>query len=215
MMTTDDERRDEEGALGESEFELGEEDVDLDTAMREALEVVERDEADARAAGAVEEQQPAEEAVEAELADLRERHVRALADFDNFRKRTERERREDRQYANFEVLRELLPVVDNLDRALRAEGSVDDLKEGVRMILRQLEDLMAAHGVEKIPSLDQPFDPSLHEAVSRSEDAEAEEATVIDELHAGYRMRGRLLRPAAVRVRVPAEAPAHRGDGGD
>ena len=122
---------------------------DLDDAMREALEAVERSEehlseAGRRAAGG-ESRGPATPSptatlagLQAELAELRDRSVRTLADFDNYRKRVSRERSEERRYAAADLAQDILPVVDNLERALGSEGSVEDLKQGVGMIIRQL-----------------------------------------------------------------------------
>jgi molecular chaperone GrpE len=140
-----------------------------------------------------------------EIADLRDRSMRTLADFDNFRKRSERERQESRRYALLEPLRDFIEVVDNLGLALSASGSADDLKRGVEMIHRQMGDLLRRHGVKEIEALDQPFDPALHEAVSREEDPTVQKPTVVGELRRGYLLHDRLLRPAMVKVAVPSE----------
>jgi len=154
----------------------------------------------------------AEDAEDAEVAelrreveDLRDRSIRTLADFDNFRKRTERERRDLARYAASEAMRDLLEVSDNLERALAAGGSAEDLKTGVEMTLRQMRDALRRHGVEEVEAVGARFDPSVHEAVSRREDADAAEATVVEQLQRGYRLHDRLLRPARVVVAVPPE----------
>jgi molecular chaperone GrpE len=199
----DDEVRDDRRAEIE-ELELDAEDaVDLEQATREALAAVE-----GRGAAAVEAEASGEEAVarlQDEIADLRDRSVRTLADFENFRKRSEREREEARRYALAEPLRDLLEVVDNLELALAAEGSREDLKQGVELILRQLRDLLRRYGVQEIEAAGGRFDPMLHEAVSRQEDPAVEAPTVLGELRRGYRLHDRLLRPAMVHVGVPAE----------
>lgn len=140
-----------------------------------------------------------------EIADLRDRSMRTLADFDNFRKRSERERQEARRYALLDPLRDLLTVVDNLERALSAEGSAEDLKRGVEMTLQGLRDLLRRHGVTEVKATGAIFDPAVHEAVSREEDPAVELPTVVAELQRGYRLHDRLLRPAMVKVGVPAE----------
>jgi molecular chaperone GrpE len=152
-----------------------------------------------------------------ELAQLKDRHLRLLADFDNFRKRAEREREERARYSLAEPLRDLLPVVDNLERALAARGSLDDLRLGVEMISRQFEEVLRRFGVTAVASVGQRFDPRVHEAVSRVESPGVEAPTVIDEMQRGYRLHDRVLRPAMVRVAVPieqggepAEVPAER-----
>jgi molecular chaperone GrpE len=147
-----------------------------------------------------------------ELAAMREKYLRALADFDNYRKRIERERGEAARTAMIEPLRGFLGVVDNLDRALRAGGSLDDLKAGVEMILRQTGDLLRRLGVEEVEALGRPFDPSVHEAVVRYEDSAVDEQTVSEEFQKGYLYQGRLLRPAMVKVAVPSEGGAN-GEG--
>ena len=102
-------------------------------------------------------------------------------------------------------MRDLLPVVDNLQRALAAGGTVDDLKLGVELTLRQFTDLLKQRGVVEVPALGAPFDPAVHEAVARVDDETVEAPTVIDELQRGYTLHGKLLRPALVRVAMPAE----------
>ncbi len=153
----------------EQEFELDPLDSEeLETAMREALEAVESsavqsraaDEDDAGAAFSPADtiaQEDAEVAqLQAEITDLRDRSVRTLADFDNYRKRIERERHEESRYVAFDVLREFLSVIDNLERALESEGSGDDLKTGVDLIVRQMQDLLRAHGVARLEA-DEPL----------------------------------------------------------
>ena len=135
---------------------------------------------------------------------------RAAAEFDNLRKRAERERLESRWNTAAGPLREFLDVVDNLDRALQAEASADDLRAGVEMIRRQMADLLRRFGVEPVEGMNAPFDPNVHQAVAREESAEVDEPTVVQELQTGYTMESRLLRAAMVRVAVPAAPPASR-----
>jgi molecular chaperone GrpE len=147
-------------------------------------------------------------ALRREIADLRDRSLRTLADFDNFRKRSERERQDLRRYALLEPLRELLPIADNLERAISAEGSAEDLKRGVAMVLRQLQDLLRRLGVREVPTDGAAFDPAVHEAVAREESAAVTAPTVAETLVRGYHLFDRLLRPAMVKVAVPPEKPA-------
>lgn len=185
---------------------------DLDAAMRDAVaavEAVEGVEGERKGAASADDPDEANEAETAklrrEIADLRDRSMRTLADFDNFRKRAERERQESRRYALLEPLRDFIEIVDNLGLAISASGSADDLKRGVEMIHRQMQDLLRRHGVKEIEALNQPFDPALHEAVSREEDPTVQKPTVVGELRRGYILHDRLLRPAMVKVAVPAE----------
>lgn len=193
-----------------------EEPGDLEEAIREALEAVEGHHGEPEPAPAAAPalapeviEEPATEtpaAATAEVEEVRERLVRALADFDNYRKRTERERTESRRYAGLGILRELLPIVDNLERAVESEGPVDDLRTGVEMILKQTQTLLKRSGVERIPAVGIAFDPRVHEALSRFEEPDVSEPTVAEEHEAGYMMHDRLLRPARVRVAMPPEA---------
>ena len=143
-----------------------------------------------------------------EVRNLRDQLVRTLADFDNFRKRSEREKATAQRYALFDVLKDFLGVFDNLERALAASGSAEDLKMGVQMIARQFSDLLGRYGVEKVESVGKSFDPTVHEAVTREESTEVEEPTVKAELQSGYQLHDRLLRPALVTVAMPPPRPS-------
>ncbi len=143
--------------------------------------------------------------LEEENAELRDRSTRTLADFENFRRRVDRERQEERRYAAFDILREFLAVLDNLERALASESPTDDLKAGVELIHRQMKDLMNNAGVERISSVGEEFDPRFHEAVTHHEDSSVSVPTVSEELQAGYLMYDRLLRPSVVKVAMPPE----------
>ena len=154
---------------------------------------------------------PAPEAKESDdFVAMRERYLRVLADFDNFRKRTERERDSLRRAAAADVLRDMLETADNLERALSASGSVEELKSGLQMVLRLQEDLFKRHGAVRIEALGKTFDPALHEAVMREESTEVATPTVVAEFQRGYLLYDRLLRPALVRVAVPAARPVEQ-----
>ena len=131
----------------------------------------------------------------------RERLLRVTAEFDNYRKRTERERREWVDQAAGDLLGDLLPVVDNLDRALAAEsGDGDAFRQGVEIIRRQLLDVMARRGVAPIEAVGADFDPTLHEAVAHEPGDGHRDGEVVKELRRGYTLRQRLLRPSMVMV---------------
>lgn len=204
---------DDNKEMGEEEavaLDLDGQTEDLDAAMREAVAAVEEVESGASASEESEEDEVAN--LRREIADLRDRSMRTLADFDNFRKRSERERQETRKYALTEPLREFLEIVDNLGLALSAAGSADDLKRGVEMIHRQMLEMLRRMGVKEIEALNQPFDPTLHEAVQREEDPTVQKPTVVGELRRGYTLHDRLLRPSMVKVAVPSETkPAVEG----
>jgi molecular chaperone GrpE len=201
-MPEDDSRFDDaRGAAGDEDdeaLEIDAGDDDVEETMRQAVAAVEEVERGGDTSVDV-------GRLEQELADLRDRSIRTLADFDNYRKRAERERQDLKRYAWMEPMRDFLEVVDNLERAAAAAGSAEDLQQGVEMILRQLDEVLRRHGIVAIESQGLPFDPAVHEAVSRQESAAVSEPTVAEELQKGYRLHERLLRPARVVVAVPVE----------
>jgi len=147
------------------------------------------------------------ERLESELDELRDIHLRKLAEFDNFRKRTERERVEIKRHANEDLVRELLPVLDNFERALEHGSETDSgaFHEGVEMIAKQLWDTLERQGVEIVDPMGQKFSPEFHEAVHRVEDDSLDPGTIASVLAKGYLFNGRLVRPAM--VGVVADAP--------
>lgn len=138
--------------------------------------------------------------LQAERDVLYDRLARQQAEFENLRKRTEREKQEFREYAVADTLRSLLPILDNFHLALRVQGSNDDLRKGVELIRKQMEDTLSKIGLQSVPALGEPFDPRLHEAIEVVESADAEDNHVLEELQTGYKFKERLLRPAMVRV---------------
>jgi molecular chaperone GrpE len=139
----------------------------------------------------------------AEIAELQDRLLRSRAEFENFRRRSERDRSDFLQYAGMEVVREVLPIVDDFERAQKSEGSGDSYRKGIDLIYQRLVDTLKKIGLEPIAvEAGAPFDPNLHQAVARVETAEAPDNTVLDEFQRGYNFRGKLLRPAMVRVAV-------------
>jgi molecular chaperone GrpE len=141
------------------------------------------------------------EKLKSENALLLDRLARLQAEFENFRKRSQREQQEFREYALSDAVKQLLPILDSLDRALMAEGvSGEDFRSGVELIDRQFHDVLTRLGVEPIAAQGQPFDPSLHHAIQMVETTEVPDHQVIDELQRGYRLRDRVLRAAMVRV---------------
>jgi molecular chaperone GrpE len=154
-----------------------------------------------------EEIQRLREALEAktrELEAVQDRYVRAVAEFDNVRKRSAREREEYIRYANESLLRDILPVLDNLDRALQAARSepTTSLTTGVELIQRELLRVLEKFGLTPFTSVGQPFDPERHEAIARVPSADLPDMTVAGETARGYLLHGRVLRPAMVTVAV-------------
>jgi len=152
-------------------------------------------------AAAVAEQDTALEALRRERDALQDRLLRTAAEFDNYRKRVERERRELSEYAGADVLTGMLPIIDDLERALQASGGdADSYRRGVELIHKQMLDLLAKRGVKTIEAVGTQFDPRYHEAVMHEASEDHREGEVMAELRRGYTLGDRLLRPAVVKV---------------
>jgi molecular chaperone GrpE len=154
------------------------------------------------------------ERLRAEAGEMRDLAQRKQAEFENYRKRMERERLDVGRYAGAEVVKEILPVLDNLERALRSGGSEEQLRDGVAIIHRQLQETLTRLGLTEVESQGKPFDPHIHEAVSQQESVDHAEGTVLDVFQKGYLFKDRLLRPAMVSVarRPPGENQDHDAD---
>lgn len=154
--------------------------------------------------------------LEAQLAARTEQLQRLQADFYNFRRRTQEEQQQWEQRAAARLLTELLPVLDNLERAATAGGPGDgeEVRQGIELILRQFQDILSAQGVERIEAMGKPFDPQWHEAMLQADSDSVPDNYVMAELQAGYRYGSIVLRPALVQVaRNKAGAvPAPEGD---
>lgn len=138
----------------------------------------------------------------AERDEAKELLLRRQAEFDNFRKRTERERSEYLQFAGMETVRELLPVLDDFERALKTEAGNAEYARGVEMIYTRMVDALKKLGLEFMDTAGKPFDPHLHQAIERVETSEAPDNTILGEFQRGFYFKGKLLRPAMVRVAV-------------
>jgi molecular chaperone GrpE len=144
------------------------------------------------------------EETERAAAEAHNRYVRTLADFDNFRKRTRGEQEDMKRWAHEEIVAQLLPILDNFERALDSSDGQQNpqaFAEGVRLIYRQLFDTLKKAGLEQIPTEGEPFDPTVHEAIMQVDPAEGQAPhEVVEELRKGYKLNGRLLRAALVKV---------------
>ncbi|GGG10832.1 nucleotide exchange factor GrpE [Paenibacillus abyssi] len=132
-----------------------------------------------------------------------QRYLRVQADFDNFRRRTQKEKEELGQYASMKLITQLLPIVDNFERALAAaKGSEDNnsLSKGVEMIFRQLDQVLEQEGLKPMETVGQPFNPEYHQAIMQVESEEHEEGTIVEEVQKGYMLKDKVLRPAMVKV---------------
>ena len=191
----------------------GEEDVVMVEAPSETLEeILAEEEREARAADAPAAPSEARTDLvraEKEIASLRDAQLRKLAEFENFRKRTEREKADYFRFALADFVRDLLPVLDNFERALghAPDGGDDEYRLGIELIYRQLSESLKKRGLREVPT-DGPFDPNVHEAVAREESADVEPNTILETLQKGYYLNDRLLRPAFVKVAV---APHGKG----
>jgi molecular chaperone GrpE len=157
------------------------------------------------------------EALQAEVSTLKDQYLRKLADYENFRKRMFREKDDAVQFANSQLLTDLVSVLDDFDRAVSSSETSRDFKslhDGVDMIRRQLLGLLESkYGLSRFESLGEPFDPNHHEAMM-SEQGECDEPTVVEEYSKGYRLRERILRSAKVKVRMPGASAASTDSNG-
>ncbi|HTH42787.1 MAG TPA: nucleotide exchange factor GrpE [Terracidiphilus sp.] len=175
----------ETGPQPEQEFAAGPQSAAGPQPVADAAELVSRTELDQ---------------VKAERDHLLDRMARLQAEFDNARKRAEREKVEFRDIATGNVVENFLPVIDNFQLALNAPGNADQLRSGVALIVKQMEETLQKMQVSAIPAVGEPFDPRLHEALGSVEREDVPDQHVAEEIRRGYRLRDRLLRPALVRV---------------
>ena len=138
--------------------------------------------------------------MKAERDQLLDRLARLQAEFENARKRAERERIEYREYATGSVVEQFLPVLDNFELALKSNGTAEQLRPGVELIVKQMEEILRQLQVNPIPTVGEAFDPRLHEALGSVERDDLPDQHVAEEIRRGYKLRERLLRPALVRV---------------
>ncbi len=141
--------------------------------------------------------------LQAENEEYQQRLLRAQADFDNFRRRTLKEKEELGKYASAKLITELLPVIDNFERAISSAGESADTSsyaKGVEMIFRQLEGVLKAEGLTAMEAEGTPFNPEFHQAIMQVESEEYEEGTVVEVVQKGYLLKDKVLRPAMVKV---------------
>jgi molecular chaperone GrpE len=142
---------------------------------------------------------------------LKDRLLRLAAEFENWKKRVDKERAEGERQAREAVFLDLLEAVDGIERALASLGDNRDpraVREGINVVLRQLQQALARHGIAPVEAAGQRFDPRVHDAVARAPSRDVEPGTVVSELQKGYTVRDRLLRPASVVVSETAEPPS-------
>ena len=142
------------------------------------------------------------EALEAEKKQLTDRMLRIQADYDNFKRRTEKERIAERKYQAQDLATELLPVIDNFERALQTDVSDENkgFKDGMVMIYEQLQNALKSQGIEAIETVNKEFDPNIHHAVMQVEDENFDSNVIVEELQKGYILKDKVIRPAMVKV---------------
>ena len=175
--------------------------------MEEKINVKDKTEVETEVVGdeiAMQEELPAAdtETPESVRSELTERILRLQADFDNFRRRTRHEREELSTLVTHGFIKELLPVIDNFERALASKpvGDQTGFMTGIDMIFRQFSGILDKYGVKAIPTVGEMFDPAKHEAVLRLEDSSKPEGTIVEELQKGYQAGNKVIRPAMVKV---------------
>ena len=196
-------KKDEE-KLEEMKREIDEaEAAEEEDAAEEAARDVREETAEGSREGTEEAENGADDPVkrEADLAEKDAQMLRLRADFDNFRRRSVKEREELAAVVTQGILTDMLPLLDNFERALLAEGSdLDSFRAGVSMIYKQMQEALAKNGLEVIDTKDKKFDPNFHQAVMRVQDPEKEDDTIEQELQKGYMVKGRVIRPSMVQV---------------
>lgn len=137
-----------------------------------------------------------------EKQEAQDRMLRVQAEFDNFKKRTQKEKEANLKYKAQDLVNELLPAIDNFERALQVEvtDSAESFVEGMSMVYNQLKEALKSQGVEEIEAVGKEFDPNLHHGVMQVEDAEVESNVIVEELQKGYMLKDRVIRPAMVKV---------------
>src|SRR5690606_28307987 len=188
------EEKDTTGIEKENEEQLVDDSVET--------EVVEQEESPSNKDEELETYNEEVENLQKEKEELYQRFLRAQAEFDNFKKRTIKERESAAKYKSQDLATELLPAIDNFERALQVEvdESNKGLLEGISMVYRQLIDALKSQGIEAIESVGKEFDPNIHQAVMQVEDESMDSNVVVEELQKGYLIKDRVIRPAMVKV---------------
>lgn len=195
---------------------------ELEDALREALASMDEREAargsETEGEGAGGEAEGAGGAGAEEVAALKDQLLRLQADFENLRRRTLREKEEAFRYGHENLIKDLLPTVDNLERAVdharQSEGGdVAGLLQGVELVLRELQGVFTRHGVQEIEAEGKPFDPSVHEAMAQAPDDERPANTVVQVFQRGYQLHDHLIRPARVVVSKPSQGGGEKTEG--
>lgn len=187
----------------EQSFAAEEQEQQETTAAESQEPVNEAEAAEAQAEEMADQGQDELARLKTEVEETQQRFVRAQADFDNFRRRTQKEKEELAKYASMKLVTELVPVIDNFERAMATvpEGTESEsFSKGIQMIFRQLETVLNNEGLTAMDTVGQPFNPEFHQAIMQVESDEYEEGTVVEEVQKGYMLKDKVLRPAMVKV---------------
>ena len=182
--------------------------INTEAETEEVTEEVIEDTAEETAEETSEEQaeeKPSEKADETEklrkeLGELNDKYLRVVAEYQNFRRRTEKEKQDIYAFGNEKIVSDMLNVIDNFERALVTETADEGFKEGMRLIFKQFQDLLAKNGVKEIEALGQEFDPNFHNAVMTEDSTEYDSGCVTQVLQKGYTLNDRVVRPSMVKV---------------
>ena len=195
----------------EDDASLELDETELDSIPLEDPEIIEAsEETPAVEAAEPEAEEVAEEPAGEQSEEVKAQLIRMAADFENFKKRARKEKEDLRKFGNEHLVRDILPVLDNLERALaHVDSDANPLVEGIKMVSKQFLQVMENYGVRPIESAGKPFDPAIHDAMTQQPTADAEPGTVLQEFERGYTIHERLLRPARVIVAAALpDAPA-------
>ncbi|MCP3025627.1 nucleotide exchange factor GrpE [Halobacillus sp. A5] len=174
-----------------------------DTLEQEINDQPDEDETNENNQAEVMEEKSEADQLREEKEEIQNRLLRLQADYDNFRRRTQKEREADRKYKAQSLVEELIPVLDNFERALQVEvdgGSAQNFANGMKMVYDQFHAALDKEGVEEIPAKGELFDPHLHQAVMQVEDENYDSNVIVEQLQKGYRLNDRVIRPAMVKV---------------
>ena len=207
-MTNEKEKQEEVVCEEETREDVVDETVETDEDVAEATssEEVSDDEGTEEATEEEEERDPRDvriEELERQLEEAEDKYLRQVASFDNYKRRMTLDKEEMQKYRSQSLMKELVPILDNFERALQTEVTSEDaiaLKEGVAMIERSLKEALKNEGLEPIESVGEPFDPNFHQAVMTGQDDEKESGVVLEEFQKGYRLNDRIIRPSMVKV---------------
>jgi len=203
-MANDTENNDDSYVIEDTGDSIADIEKEMEEAAQEADDTLSSHKTSPGGTSAVAAEPPSDD-----IRKLNDRYMRAVADFENYRKRADREKEDYRKYALANVLRDLLPVLDNFDRALDHAEEGDDFHKGVLLIYKQLWDVLQRYGVKIIDKTGVRFDPNIHEGVMREDDPSVPSQTVTAILQKGYFLHDRLLRPALVKVAVGGPEQGH------